>query len=179
MIILGGTGGTDPTSAPKDRFCGQVLRKDQKTILIWKSIRSRGNYNLVMGVLSLRFKICKPKIYSQALGYCPDATCSPKELGPVNVQGYSCFISFQRNVLVSVPSTLLLNWLHLKVISTVTPFSIGVVTDNTEVGLTDLNDKYLILCFFQLLAEMEFFKMLNKWAIQAGKPISRYLVQTT
>ena len=33
-------------------------------------------------------------IYSQALGYCPDATCSPKELGPVNVLGYSCFISF-------------------------------------------------------------------------------------
>ena len=43
-------------------------------------------------------------------------------------------------------------------ISTVTPFSIGVVTDNTEVGLTDLNDKYLILCFFQLLAEMDFLK---------------------
>ena len=110
MIILGGTGGTDPTSAPKDRFCGQVLRKDQKTILIWKSIRSRGNYNLVMGVLSLWFKISKPKIYSQALGYCPDATCSPKELGPVN-DFASCFISFfvQRNVLVSFPSTLLPN----------------------------------------------------------------------
>ena len=104
-------------------------------------------------------KICKPKINSQALGYCPDATCSPKELGPVNVRGYSCFISFQRNVLVSVPSTLLLNWLHLKVISTVTPFSIGVVTDNTEVGLTDLNDKYLILCFFSTLGWNGFFKM--------------------
>ena len=141
----------------KTDFADRSFVKIKKTILIWKSIRSRGNYNLVMGVLSLWFKICKPKIYSQALGYCPDATCSPKELGPVNVLGYSCFISFQWNVLVAVPSTLLLNWLHLKVISTVTPFSIGVVTDNTEVGLTDLNDKYLILCFFQLLAEMEFF----------------------
>jgi len=66
VLIPGGTGGTDPTSLPRDRFCGQ------------------------------------------ALGYCPDAACSASELGPV--------------------------------ISTVTPFSIGVFTDNTEVsGTDDLN----------------------------------------
>ena len=29
MLIPGGTGGTDPTSLPRDRFCGQVFSSDQ------------------------------------------------------------------------------------------------------------------------------------------------------
>ena len=29
MLIPGGTGGTDPTSLPRDRFCGQVFLSDQ------------------------------------------------------------------------------------------------------------------------------------------------------
>ena len=81
MLIPGGTGGTDPTSLPRDRFCGQVSFQ----------IKFKRQLHYIIKGFAIGFH-CTLKVdfglrgcwLLQALGYCPDAACSASELGPVS-----------------------------------------------------------------------------------------------
>ena len=117
VLIPGGTGGTDPTSLPRDRFCGQVLFRDQiqKTTTLYNK--------RFCNWFSLYFKsrlwierllvVAGSWLLSWCSLFCEWAWTSESIL------------------VITLLLTNLIKW--FQVISTVTPFSIGVFTDNTEV----------------------------------------------